>query len=268
MDLKEAERFLQELLPGAGQIIKKHFESRDFTSQQKEGVDFTTQADIEVDQFLRKEISSKYPKHQFLTEETAPDDYSQLENVDNLWVIDPLDGTINFSRGIAHFAISVALMQKGKVVIGVVYAPMSGQLYLAREDEDEAFLDGKAIHVSETENLREVVVGCDWAWGLEKRKNVVNWLGKVAPHVRQIASRGSAVADLASLAEGKIDVYLHSGLKPWDVAAASLIIQKAGGMVTDVDGSSWNPFKKEILATNDRLQDKFLSLLGPNPTKY
>lgn len=268
IDLKEAVSFLQETLLEAGEILKRHFKDRKFFTKQKKGVDFTTEADTEVDKFLRDKIASKYPSHQFLTEETAPSDYSSLEFVENLWVIDPLDGTINFSRGVGHFAISVGLMQKGEVVLGVIYVPLADKLYFARQGKDGANLNGQPIRVSATEDLREVVLGCDWAWDLKKRVNIVDWLGKVSGHVRRIASQGSGVADLASLAEGKMDVYFHSGIKPWDVAAAGFIIQKAGGRVTDIDGSDWSPFKKEILATNGRLHAKILSLLGPSPVKY
>lgn len=268
VNLEEAAGFVATAALRAGEILTGYFKRRDFKSRQKKGVDFTTDADTAADKILRDEIAKKYPDHQFLTEETAPDDYSGLQDVENLWVIDPLDGTINFSRGSGHFAISVALMRKGEVVLGIIYAPIENKLYVARNGKEGAYLNGNPIEVSQTENLREVVLGCDWAWDLKKRGNIVDWLGKVADKVRRVASQGSGVADLASLAEGEMDVYFHSGLKPWDSAAALIIIQKAGGRVTDVDGSAYNPFKKEILATNGRLHDKFLTLLGPDPIKY
>lgn len=273
VDLVEAEQFLQELLPRAGERLRIHFEKRDFTQTQKEGVDFTTEADVEIDEFLRESIRAKYQDHDFLTEETAPDlsdeiDISELKEVQNLWVIDPLDGTINFSRGIGHFAISVALLQRGETVLGAIYAPVEDKFYFASKDKDGAYLNGRQVHVSKTKDLREVVLGCDWGWDLKKRSNIVEWLDKVADQVRQVASRGSAVADLASLAEGRIDVYFHSGLKPWDTAAAMLIIQKAGGQVSNVDGSDYSPFDKEILATNGKLHRKIKDLLGPKPIKY
>lgn len=117
-------------------------------------------------------------------------------------------------------------MQKGEVVLGVIYAPIENKLYVARNGKEGAYLNGKQIYVSETNDLREVVLGCDWGWDLKKRANIVDWLGKVSDKIRQVASRGSAVADLASLAEGRMDAYFHSGLKPRDTAAALIIIQK------------------------------------------
>ena len=260
--LTEAREYLLELIPQAGETLRKYFASRDFTLRQKEGVDLTTQADVEVDAFLRENIRKRYPQTQFLTEETAPSDYSSLEDTENLWIIDPLDGTFNFSRKDSHFAISVALVDKGKSKLGVVHVPMTQDMYWAQQDIDGAFLNGKAIHVSSTQELREVVIACDWAYDLEKRKDVVRWLGNIIAHVRQIKSMGSAVADIASLADGRIDAYMHSGIKPWDVAASSLFIEKAGGRITTSTGGKWDVFQPEIFASNGIIHERILNLIN------
>lgn len=262
INLVEAREYLTELMPRAGEILNRYFVNRNFSSRKKEGVDFTTQADEEVDAFLRKNIIQRYPRTNFLTEETAPADYSSLKDTENLWVIDPLDGTINFSRKHPHFAISIALVEKGKPQLGVVYIPMTKDLYWARADQKDAYLNGEPIAVSSTDDLGESVVACDWAWDLEKRFNVVRWLGKISTHVRQIKSMGSAVADLAALASGKIDAYMHSGLKPWDAAASALLIEKAGGKITTPAGKPWNVFNPEMLASNRVLHDNFLTLIN------
>lgn len=261
-DLEKSRKFLVELLPQAGEILKTHFINRDFTQRRKEGVDFTTHTDEEVDEFLRENIHKRFPDTKFLTEETAPKDYSSLRNVDNLWIIDPLDGTTNFSRKDPHFAISVGLVDKGIPKLGVVQIPMTGDMYWAQTDLENAFRNGKPIHVSSTDDLGESVIGCDWAWGLEKRLNVVRWLGNISTHVRQIKSMGSGVADLASLAAGRIDVYIHSGLKPWDVAASSLLIQKAGGRITTPTGANCDVFQPDILASNGILHKRILDLIN------
>lgn len=241
----------------AGEILKKYFYADSLTVFQKDGVDFTTEADREVDAFLVKELKSLYPETEFLTEETFAGDYSIYLDKSNLWVIDPLDGTVNFSRKNPHFAISVALIDKGQPVLGIAYLPISNKLYIA--DEKGAFLNQKPISVSLVSNFKELVLACDWSWDLEKRKDVVSWLGKISSQVRQIKSMGSAVSDLASLAEGKIDVYIHSGIKPWDVAASSLIIRKAGGKVTDINGGEWNIFKSGIVATNGIIHEEIIN---------
>ena len=262
IDLTRARKYLVEIVTEAGQIIKKYFVSRDFTQRSKGGVDFMTQTDEEVDAFLLEKIRKQYPQTNFLTEESAPVDYSSLRDSSDLWVIDPLDGTTNFSRKNPNFAISIGLVDKGVPVLGVAYIPMTGDIYWAQADQEGAFLNGKSIQVSKTENLGEAVIACDWPWTLEKRLSVVRWLGNVSTHVRQIKSMGSAVADLASLAGGQIDAYMHSGLKPWDVACSALLIEKAGGKITTSTGAKWDVFKPDMLATNGVLHDKILGLIN------
>lgn len=262
IDLEEARKYLIQIILEAGEILKNFFASGDYTSIEKEGVDFTTQADEETDKFLRESLRKKYPEANFLTEETAPDDYSNLKDKKNLWVIDPLDGTINFSRKHPHFSISVALLDQGIPRLGVIYLPMENKLYWAQEDQEEAFLNGNPIKVSTTSVLRTSVIACDWGWILDLRLNVVRWLGKISTHVRQIKSMGSAVADLASLAEGRIDGYVVSGIKPWDGAAAILLVQKAGGKITTPEGKPYDVFNFDIFASNKILHNQILRLLN------
>ena len=262
IELTQARKYLTDLVHQAGETLRKYFASRDFTQRSKAGVDFTTQADEEVDAFLLGEIRKRYPQTNFLTEETAPDDYSSLKDINNLWVIDPLDGTTNFSRKHPNFAISIGLVDKGVPKLGVVHIPMTGDTYWAQADQERAFLNGESIQVSATDNLGESVIACDWAWGLEKRLNVVNWLGNINTHVRAIKSMGSAAADLASLAGGQIDAYMHSGLKPWDIAASSLLIEKAGGKITTPTGGNWDVFSPDILASNGILHERLINLLN------
>lgn len=261
INLDEAKEYLLKLVPQAGEILQQYFTSGKFTSRSKGGVDLLTQADEEVDRFLKEKLKKQYPQSQLLTEETAPKDYSFLKEAADLWVVDPLDGTINFSRNHPHFAISIGLVDKGIPKLGVVYLPIEENLYWAKQDEEEAFLNGKPIRVSKTDSFKETVLACDWGWDLPKRLNVVNWLGKIVTQVRQVKSMGSGVADLASLAEGKIDIYLHSGLKPWDTAASALLIEKAGGKITTPQGEKWDIFNPDMLATNGLLHNKILKLI-------
>ena len=261
INIIEAREYLTSLVFQAGEILRKYFKSGIFTQKSKGGVDFLTEADEEVDEFLLSNIKKNFPDANFLTEETAPKDYSHLKELNNLWIIDPLDGTINFSRKCPNFSISIGLVDKGVSTIGVVYVPMTKDLYYADTEGNHAYLNGSTISISLTKNLGEAVLACDWAWGLEKRLNVVTWLQKISTKVRQIKSMGSAVADLASLAEGRIDAYMHSGLKPWDVAASGLIIEKAGGKITTPSGGKWNVFEPDILASNGIVHEQILQLI-------
>ncbi len=261
INLAEAADFLRSLVTEAGEILLDYRHSRQFVTIQKPGVDVTTEADQTVDRFLHDRLLAGYPRSAFLTEETAPPDLSGAARAADLWVIDPLDGTVNFTRGHPNFAISVALLHKGQARLGVVYLPAAGKLYEARADVEGACLNGNPIHVSQTSALREAVVAFDWSWDLDKRKQIVYWLDRLSDHVRQIKAMGSAAADLAALAEGQIDGYVHSGLKPWDVAAAALIVRKAGGVVSSPDGGAWTPFQPELLAANRVLHSPIQRLI-------
>lgn len=262
INLSQAREYLLKLVPEAGDILKKYFTSGKFTSKSKGGADFLTQADSEVDLFLSQNIKNQFPQTELLTEETAPKEYSSFKEIENLWVIDPLDGTTNFSRGHPHFSISIGLVDKGISKLGVVYEPMTNDLYWAQQDQAGASLNGKPIKVAATNNLKETVLACDYGWILEQRLSVVNWLNHLVTHVRQIKSMGTAAADLASLASGSIDVYIHSGLKPWDTGASSLIIEKAGGKITTPSGEKWDVFNPQMLATNGILHETIVNLLN------
>lgn len=139
---------------------------------------------------------------------------------------------------------------------------MENKLYYAQKDLEKAYLNKKPIKVSATYDLKETVFVCDWGWILEQRLTVVKWLEKICTNVRQIKSMGSAVFDLASVADGNIDIYLHSGLKPWDSAASALLIEKAGGKITTPQGWEWNIFNPQMLASNGILHEKILKLIN------
>jgi myo-inositol-1(or 4)-monophosphatase len=262
ISLDEAAPFLHMLLKQAGHMLRAYFGSRQLAEKQKPGVDVTTEADEIIDRLFHEQLAARFPGCAFLTEETPVADLSAIVNADNLWVIDPLDGTVNFTRGNPNVAISAALLHKGEISLGMVYLPVGMKLYEARADQEGASLNGAPIRVSRMAQLRETVVAFDWSWDLAKRKDIIRCLDRLSDHVRQIKAMGSAAADLASLAEGKIDVYIHTGLKPWDVAAAALIVRKAGGIVSSLDSSQWTPFNPQILAANERLHSQILSLIG------
>lgn len=263
--LTEARIFLiTQIIPTASGLLKQYFESGNFTSKSKGGVDFVTTADEKTDKFLIESIKRKYPQSQFLTEETAPKDYSNptFRTAKNLWIIDPLDGTTNFSRGDSNFAISIALVRQGITQLAVVHQPMTEETFSAQIDYEGAFLNKKPIHVSKTEDLKKTSVACGWPWDLKKRPITAKALGKLCASVGQIKSGGSAVLDIVNLARGHTDVFFHFSLKPWDVAASSLILKKAGGTITTPNGNAWDVFNPDILASNGILHEKIQRLMA------
>lgn len=259
-DLTAIRQELVLIVKSAGENLEQ-FRKKGFSAHSKGGVDFATEADDATDAFLRKSLSEKFPDTLFLTEETAPSDYSSFKERENVWIIDPIDGTTNFSRGSSYFAISVGLVDKGRTKLGVVYLPFEQKLYWAQQDKNEAYLNDSPIHVSSTGLLRETLVSCGWSWSMEKRRKTHEKLGKVLSSVRAIECRGSAAADIASLASGSIDAYFICGVFPWDIAAALLIAEKAGALIKSLDGKELSVFTPDLLVTNGKIDAELLSYL-------
>ncbi len=263
MNLTQTREVTTEIIKEAGELLKKYFRTGSFTSHSKGGTDFATQADDEIDLFLREKLQKAFPKTKFLTEENAPKDFTSFKDENDVWIIDPIDGTTNFSRDDNHFAISVGLVDKGTTKLGIVYLPTEedGKLYFAQEDKDGAYCNTTSIHVSERTDLQTISVGFDWSWENEDRKKTLRWLETIVDKIRQPRSLGSASADLCLVAEGRLDGYVNWGLKPWDVAGAVIILQKAGGKITTTTGIPWTVFDPDIVATNGKLHDILLPFL-------
>lgn len=247
----------------AGDLLMNYFVSGKYGQIDKGGNELVTGADIQADELIREEILKSYPAARILTEEsTSLEQYDSLRHGD-LWVVDPLDGTVNFSRGCPNFAVSIALVQDSQTVMAVVYKPATRDTYFAKESSDDAFLNGNPIHVSSVANLAEASFLCDWVPSARgELDSMLGWLKKIRPQVRQVKSLGSAVADSVTLAEGTADIYLNPGLKPWDLAAAAFIVTKAGGVVTTPEGEQWDIFNPNALITNGVLHKRLLDLLN------
>lgn len=257
----EAKIFLTDIIKEAGEMLKR-YHANGFATKSKGGFDIVTEADEAVDAFLQQKIREKYPDTQLLTEETAPKDYWTLQDVENLWVIDPLDGTLNFARGHRHFAISIAFVQRGHTEFGMVYIPFADQLYWAARDQDKALLNDQPISVSLTTELAQSLVAGAWPWEVDRRDLLSGWIQRLAKHTKQTVIFGCAVGDLASIADGRLDAYFSSGLKPWDMAATSLLIEKAGGRITHPDGSEWHVFQPGILASNGLIHEQLVAKMN------
>jgi len=262
LNLPQMTNFLLDLLPKTGDILMSYFSSDHLSVRYKSKRDIVTEADLAVDEFLQNNLRSKYPQIPILSEETYSGNFADYQNKKLLWVIDPLDGTTNFSRKLPHFAVSVALVSDKKPLIGVVYQPVYKNLFWANKESDGAFGNGKKLNVSKIDRLEEAVVCSDWSHNLKTHDDTIRIIKKLDGHVRSIKMMGSAVSDLMNLACGKIEAYHHIQLMPWDGAAASLIAEKAGAKVTDTKGGNWNVFTPGLLVANKIIHKKILSLFG------
>lgn len=219
--------------------------------------DIVTEADLTAQAKAVEVIRSRYPDHDILGEESGqmPGGAS-----DYCWIVDPLDGTTNYSRGYPHFSVSIALSYRGEIVLGVVYDPLRDQLFRAQRGQS-AYLNDEIIRVSAVDRLIDALVGLDWARKQEFRSKMGRLVAEVAPKVGTLRNTGSAALGLCSVAAGWTDAYFHLSLKPWDTAAASVIIQEAGGTVSDIAGLPWQPNSENCLASNGLIHKAMLTLL-------
>ncbi len=240
----------------AGDISMKYFgmlEENDI--EFKNPVNLVTKVDKEIEDFLRMELEKLYPDVRFFGEEGS---YGDLASLDRVFIVDPLDGTTNYVHRHPFFSVSVAYRENGVTKYGVVYAPLLKTLYFA-EKGGGCFCDGKQVHVSTTDTLIDSLIGTGFACvrGRIKPDNVAAF-SRIIYKARGVRRIGSAAIDLAYIADGRFDLFWEMFLYPWDMAAGALLIEEAGGMVTDIDGGpNWEE-NHRIVASNGRIHEEFL----------
>ena len=209
----------------AGKIQLNYFRKKDLEIKTKlNESDVVTVADKESEAVIISHIHAMYPDHNILSEESAPENHKS----DYQWVIDPLDGTTNFSSGLPQFCVSIGLRYKGKTIMGIVYAPYLDELYTAIAGEG-AYLNGNRIHCNEKTNIHQAVVSTGFP--VDKDTNPDNNLDnmtRILPLVRGMRRMGAAAVDLCSVAGGFLDGYWEMNLHEWDVCAGLLIAEEAG----------------------------------------
>jgi len=221
-------------------------------------VDLVTQTDLDSEALIARRLAQHFPDHGLIAEEGT--DRGGPEST-ALWIVDPLDGTVNFAHGHPFYCVSMALQLDGEVVVGVVHAPVLGLTWTARRGGG-AFRNGAPSKVTATTTLDRSL--CASGFPYDRRtaadNNLAEWsaLTRRAQAVRRC---GAAAIDLAMVADGTYDGYWEKRLKPWDVAAGSLIIEEAGGRVTAVDGTAVPPWPEVIVATNGLIHDEMLEAL-------
>ena len=249
IDLNQALEYAVAWAKEVGKIQLSYFRGNDLGIQTKSNVyDVVTRADKESEAFLLDKIQKHYPGHAVFGEESG----AHAGTAEYRWVIDPLDGTNNYSQGLPVFTVSIGLQYRGETLLGVVYAPYLNELYTAIRGKG-AFLNNVPIHVSDKTELDRSVLATGFPYdkGIHPVNNIDN-LSRILPHLRGIRRMGSAAYDLCGVAAGFLDGYWELGLKLWDVCAGVLIVQEAGGHV--------EPFREDrgiaILAGNAGIVEK------------
>lgn len=200
----------------------------------KQASDFVTNIDRESEELVLTTIKKKYPHHHFLAEESI----KERETGDYRWIIDPLDGTTNFIHTYPVFSVSIALEYRGEIILGVVYDPLRDEIFTAEKGKG-TFMNGKHVKVSAISDLKNCLITTGFPF--RRKKYIDDYLKlfkNIFHKVSDIRRAGSAALDLAYLACGRCDGFFEIGLSPWDVAAGSILITEAGGIVSDFGGGS------------------------------
>jgi myo-inositol-1(or 4)-monophosphatase len=222
---------IEQMARGAGGILRAGYD-KEHQVEYKGVIDLVTEVDRQSESFLLGEVQSLFPDHHILTEETG-----EIKGRDeSIWYIDPLDGTVNYAHHIPIFCVSIAYASHGTLELGVVYDPLRDELFSAERGRG-AHLNGRLMHASSSDDLQRslLVTGFPYdAWNTPQ-DNFENFI-KLAKLTRGVRRLGSAALDACYVAAGRFDGFWELSLKPWDVAAAGLIAQEAGALVTDIEG--------------------------------
>jgi len=249
-------------------LVRDFGEVENLQVSRKGPADFVSAADLKAEDTLRQELTRARPRFGWLMEEGGT---VEGEDKDRRWIVDPLDGTTNFLHGIPHFAISIALEQEGVPVAGVVFNPVTDELYWAERGVG-AYLNDRRLRVSSRSNLADALIGTGMPFkGRGDSIGFQRELAMIMPHVSGIRRMGAASLDLAYVAAGRFDGFWETSLNPWDVAAGIVLVQEAGGFATDIDGKS-PALKADTVVAGNALMHKTLAMAitkarAPRPPK-
>ncbi|MBT3048536.1 MAG: inositol-1-monophosphatase [Candidatus Thiodiazotropha sp.] len=244
----------------AGRVITRNFNRLDrLTVSDKGNNDFVTEVDRNAEAVIINQLREKFPNHAILAEESG-----KQGDDDHLWIIDPLDGTTNFLHGLPQFAVSIALKIRGRLEVGVVYDPVSEEMYTACRGEG-AQLNDRKLRVSARKGLDGALLGT----GLPYRdfRFTDNYMGMLKDLMRESAGvrrPGSAALDFAYVAAGRTDGFWELGLKEWDFAAGALLVREAGGLVTDIGGGERYLETGNVIAGSIKVHNAMLKRILPH----
>jgi len=247
----------------AGGIINRGARDLDrLTITTKGPKDFVSEVDKAAEAAIVNVIHATYPDHAILAEEGTAKDANA--SADHLWIIDPLDGTTNFLHGFPQYCVSIALQHKGQITQGVVYDPVHNDLFTATRGRG-AFLNDHRMRVSRRQHLKDCLIGTGFPFrDGSDLDTYVKMMRSMMAETAGLRRPGAAALDLAYVAAGYTDGFWEVGLNPWDVAAGSLLILEAGGLVGDLEGESDYLYSGQVIAGNPRIFAQMVTLLAPH----
>jgi myo-inositol-1(or 4)-monophosphatase len=257
MDLEQIRRIGIGAAYEGGEILTGYFGN--ISDIQKKGaIDLVTEADYAAEKAIIETIRSRFPDHAVLAEESG----LNAGTAEFQWIIDPLDGTTNYTHRLGLFCVSIAFALQGSVAVGIVLNPITGELFTAVRNAG-AELNGRAIRVSDTDQLSESLLVTGFPYNFKKKFNpLMARFTRCLEASQGIRRLGSAALDLCFVACGRFDGFWEEDLHPWDTAAGMLIAMEAGARVTDFSNAPYEIQKSTILATNGRIHEEMIPLLS------
>ena len=245
-----------DLCRAAGDILN-YYADRDKLVEFKGHANLVTIADKKSEELIIGGILSRYPSHSILAEESGATQSGAAVK----WIIDPLDGTTNFAHGYPFYCVSIAVEEKGEIVCGAVYDPVREEMFSAERGAG-AYRNGERLKVSNVDRLSQALLITGFPYNFRERLDtVIRQFGKFLVASQAVRRGGSAALDLCYVASGRLDGFWELYLQPWDTAAGHVILEEAGGRVTDFKGGPFSIYNKETLASNGLLHEEMRSVL-------
>ena len=249
----------KKLAHDAGKLALE-YQANGFKTESKGGVDLVTEADKACEELIIRTIPGNFPDNAILTEEAGMIGDPKAEYK---WIIDPIDGTLNYAHGLPFYCISIAVVHRGLPIIGVVDAPALKEVFWAQKGKGAFRGSGKPIYVSKVSEMNKAMITMGYPYDKTSPATQMSYKLADASHQQgqQVRQIGSAALEGAYMAAGAIDGFWHYNLKPWDFAAAKIILEEAGGMMTDMDGQMLMPKNGRVLASNGLLHTPMIELI-------
>jgi len=232
-----------------------------FRVDKKGTIDLVTEIDLECERMCRAVLAERFPDHDILAEEFGGSPAGQARSPYR-WVFDPLDGTTNYAHGLPIYCASLGLEIDGRREVGAVFDPSRKELFTAERGEG-AYLNGQRLAVSDTTALLDSLLVTGFPYDMHKQSGgeLVDLFGTFLGRARAVRRLGSAALDLCYVAAGRFEGFWEQYLKPWDVAAGALVVEEAGGRVTGMDGTPFDPAAGHLVASNARVHDQVLAVI-------
>lgn len=247
--------FAVDLAHQAGALLMEKFD-QSIEIHYKGDINLVTEADNMSENLIITAIRQNFPDHGILSEESP----AILGGSSMRWIIDPLDGTTNYAHGYPVFCVSIALEKEGRIVLGVVYDPTRQETFVALRGEG-AYLNDKRLAVSKTPDLNRSLLSTGFPYDIrESKENNLNYFNMMVKEVQAVRRAGAAALDMAYVAAGRFDGFWELKLQPWDMAAACLMIEEAGGKITDMLNKPWNLLSPQILVSNGRIHEQMIAV--------